>query len=983
MTDVDPLSPQDVVRRHLSASPFGSPLELDQILGLVPRLSAHALHARTAVLRLSAAGRSVAGQRFAFAAEGAEDFAAAEGTLADLTRREMVPVLVPDLRDDPRFAPAAPARLVSALSAPLLQHGSFLGTLCLFDRLANGAPACFDEEDVSLLATLATEAGIAIENARLFREADQRAAELAALREVGQAITGRLELAAVLEAVTAGAIGLLGSQYAQILLWDEARECLVFGAAKGPEAERVRDYPYHSGRGVNVAVAQSRRSMILDDYQGSPYALPEFPDVVATISTPVRFGEGLLGVLHAHTTQPGKRFSADDLRLLEMLATQAAIAIENARLYTEAGVRTARFQALSALSRTIAGALDLQQVFDFAVKAAVDLLDLALARLWLYQEASGLLHVQASGGDADLLASTRQTDPPGEGVMGRAFSRQEVIVLTDPAGEPRYLEREWAGRMGLKAVAFVPVCVGERALAVLFVARRSGRSFCPDDIEVLTSFAQHVAIAIENARLFRDRERLATEELLRLRKISVLNEIGSAMQGTMQLDALLRVILTGVTYGGGLGFNRALLLLVDEARQLLRGRMGVGPASGEEAAAIWDDLARQSRPLREIIADRAGRPAPANQAFDQLARSFRIPLTEGGSLFVRTVREARPFRVRRGGDVAVHPAFEGRLDVGEFACVPLLAKGKVVGVLVVDNKFNQVPISDEDLEFLSVFATHAGLAVENAQVLTWLEQANRDLQRSHHQLLQRERLAALGEMAAHVVHEIRNPLVAIGGFARRLAQRLGSREPEGQYAHIIAREVDRLERIARDVRGLSRESHLSLEESDLHLILQDCLVLFAEKVASQQVHLRLDLTEPLSTLRLDRGQIKQAIVNLLANALEAMPRGGTLALSTTEVRGEAGRFPGAGEAPRTGEERPLWVVLSVSDTGGGIPAEVVGEIFDPFFTTKETGTGLGLTLVRRIALAHEGRVELDNRPGEGVTFRLWFPVAQSAVSARR
>ena len=974
MTDMDPLSPQDLVRRHLTASPFGSPLELQQILAMIPRLSANALHARSAVLRL--ADNEHDGQRFVFVVEGADDFSAVEPLLSAMTRREMVPVLVPDLRSEPQLAGAAPARPAAAVAAPLLQHGSFLGTLCLFDRERGVG---FDEEDVTLLATLATEAGIAIENARLFREAAARAAELGALREVGEAITGRLELPAVLEAIVAGAMRLLRSQYTQILLWDAPQERLVYGAALGPEADRVRSYAYSAERGINVAVARTRRSMVLDDYQASPYALPEFPDVVATITTPVLFGNRLLGVLHSHTTQPGKRFTGDDLHLLEMLATQAAIAIENARLYAEAGIRAARLRALGELSRTIAAALDLRQVFDFAVKAAVDLLDLAVARLWLLQETTGLLTVQVSAGDPDLLASPRQSIAPGEGITGRVFSRQEIAVLVDAAREPGFAEREWAAQVGLQTVAMVPVCVGERALAVLSVGRRSRRAFHPDELEVLTSFAQHVAIAIENARLFRDRERLATEELLRLRKISVLNEIGSAMQGTMQLDALLRVILTGVTYGGGLGFNRALLLLVDEARQVLRGRMGVGPASGEEAAVIWDDLTRQSRPLREIVAERAANPLPANALFDQLARSFRIPLADGTSLFVRTVREARPFRVRRGGDVPVHPAHEGRLDVDEFACVPLSAKGKVVGVLVVDNKFNGIPIGDEDLEFLSVFATHAGLAIENAQVLTWLEQANRDLQRSHHQLLQQERLAALGEMAAHVVHEIRNPLVAIGGFARRLVQRLGPREPEGQYAQIIAREVDRLERIARDVRGLSRESHLTLEDSDLHLILQDCLVLFAEKLASQGVHLRLDLMEPLPTLRLDRGQVKQAIVNLVANALEAMPRGGTLSLASTERRGEPGRS-GSSEPLRPDTPQPLWVVLSVGDTGGGIPADIASAVFDAFYTTKETGTGLGLTLVRRIALAHGGQIELDNRPGEGATFRLWFPVTESRVA---
>jgi signal transduction histidine kinase len=543
--------------------------------------------------------------------------------------------------------------------------------------------------------------------------------------------------------------------------------------------------------------------------------------------------------------------------------------------------------------------------------------------------------------------------------------------------------------------------LGERAVGVLSVARCSGRGFQADDIELLGSFAQHVAIAIENARLFREKERLAVEELLRLRKLSILNEIGSLMQSTMQVDALLRVVLTGVTYGGGLGFNRAILLLVDESRRILQGRMGVGPNSGEEAAAVWEALKSQPRPLAEVLAERAAlREGQAPSAFDRLARDLRIPLQGPESVLAQTVLEARPFRIANARrDARVHPEWEGRLGVDEFACAPLVAKGKVVGVLVVDNKFNGKPITDEDLEFLSAFANQAGLAVENARVYTTLEDANREIQRSHHRLLQQERLAALGEMAAHVVHEIRNPLVAIGGFARRLAQRLAAHEPEGQYAEIIAREVDRLERIVQDVRGLSRESRPTLTDTDMHDVLHDCLEIFAERIAAQRVGVRLDLAERFPILRLDAVQMKQAILNLVANALEAMSAGGTLTLATRVVGSATGppaepfgspvpangdRTPGPGVViqapePETGRaESETWVAVSVGDTGGGIPQGIVDEVFNPFFTTKEIGTGLGLTLVRRIVRAHGGRVEVRNTPGEGVTFSLWLPMIAPA-----
>jgi GAF domain-containing protein len=230
-----------------------------------------------------------------------------------------------------------------------------IGTLGLYGGASDdpGDAATFADEDLQLLVTLSTQAAVAVENARLLHAAEHRATELAALREVGPAITSRLELSAALEAVVAGAMRLLDSQHTQIILWDEETQRLRLGAALGPEAERVRSQTLELGRGVNGTVALTRQPMILDDYQASPYALPEFPDVVATMTAPVLFGDRLLGVLHSHSTQPGKRFTPDDLRRLNMLATQAAIAIENARLFEEARMRSARLNALSELSRTV------------------------------------------------------------------------------------------------------------------------------------------------------------------------------------------------------------------------------------------------------------------------------------------------------------------------------------------------------------------------------------------------------------------------------------------------------------------------------------------------------------------------------------------------------------------------------------------------------------------------------------------------------
>jgi signal transduction histidine kinase len=770
-------------------------LDLSRLTEVIPGTVADALDGQVAVLRLRD--------------EETGDFevvgvcGGADGTTALQAEASGYARIAEERRTLPLVGPTPGGGAVGSvrgLGLPLLSEGSLLGTLCVF-RPSDGPG--FGPSDGPLAEALAGQVAAAVASALRLAAAEQLAAELAAVQEIGQAITSRLELSAVLEAVTAGALGLLGSQHAQIILWDQAAQALRYGAAIGPEAERVRAQHFALDRGVNGVVARTRQPLVVNDYQASPYALPEFPDVVATLTVPVLFEERLLGILHSHSTQPGKRFTRDDLRRLQLLATQAAI-------------------------------------------------------------------------------------------------------------------------------------------------------------------------AIENARLFRERERLAGDELLRLRKLSILSEIGGTMQGTMELEALLRVILTGVTIGEGLGFNRAVLLLVDESRHVLEGRMGVGPSSGEEAARIWQALGSAHRSLAEIVAERLRHGEGEDSAFHRFALSFRIPLRPEEGVLARTVLEGRAFRISRAReDGQVNPRWEGRLDVDEFASVPLAAKGRMVGVIVVDNKFNGKPIGDEALEFLALFANQAGLAVETARVYTTLEEAHHEIQRSHHQLLVQERLAALGEMSAHLVHEVRNPLVAIGGFARRLAQRCAGREPEGRYAQVIASEVARLEQILADVREFPQDGQRHSEETDLRELLQDCLVLVEERIGRQGVRLVLEVSERLPRFVVDTVRVKQAVLNLLANALEAMPDGGTLTVRAKPVaRGAEAPPPSAPGMSPVG----AWGVIEVADTGGGIPAEQLDRIFDPFFTTKEAGTGLGLSVVRRITREHGGRVEVDNRPGEGATFRLWLPV---------
>jgi signal transduction histidine kinase len=226
-------------------------------------------------------------------------------------------------------------------------------------------------------------------------------------------------------------------------------------------------------------------------------------------------------------------------------------------------------------------------------------------------------------------------------------------------------------------------------------------------------------------------------------------------------------------------------------------------------------------------------------------------------------------------------------------------------------------------------------------------------------LIRAEKLSALGRLTSDVAHEIRNPLTVVGGFARRLERRLPEAAEERRYAGIIVSEVGRLERILKDTLSFSREAKYHLVHTNVGDLLPGIGEAFADLCREKGVSLVMEPPSGLPLCIVDRDQVRQAVHNLVANAIDAMPAGGTLTLRT-----------------RTGQDNGVhYVILDVIDTGVGIPEEKVNRIFDPFFSTKEIGhgTGLGLSICKKIMEEHKGAIRVRSVPGEGSTFSLFLP----------
>jgi len=852
------------------------------------------------------------------------------------------PLSSPDTPNDPRSLLAERDRglgLLSYLGLPIKVRSEVLGVLT-FDTTT---PRRFTPQEITYLTSFADQAAIALENARLYAAAAHRAAELAALQEVGQAITARLELPAVLEAVVAGVTRLLGNPFAQIILWDEDGQSLRYGAAIGPEAERVRAQTFALGRGINGVVAATRQPMVLDDYQSSPYVVPECADVVATITVPILFEGRLLGVLHSHTTQAGRRFSLEELHQLRMLADQAAIAIENARLH---GAAVRREEELRALLRATSSAMsgpDLQTILDRIVEEAAAITRCAHVKLMLVDQETQTLRPGA------LKGTTLPPDfqmPVGRGLSGRVAASGEPLFVSDPGADPENVLAQADRDVGVATYLGLPVKTGDRVLGVLTFNTTTPHTYSGDELAYLGSFASQAAIAIEKAELLR-------EEQSRRQQLEAIEAISAEMTRELDLPRLLDIIAR-------------------RARELV----------GATACAVW--LWNEADSTLSV---------QAWSGHGEGGEAIRLRLGEGVTGEAARRREGLIVNDYRSSRFA-HPHFLAWAPHRTVLAEPLLYRDRLLGVIAMDHLDGEQIFRVRDRHVLRLLAAHAVIAIENARLFAELSRSYRELQRAQDELIQSEKLRALGQLAAGVAHDLNNILAAVLGQAQLLRLRIPDRGVQEALATLENAATDGAHIVRRLQDFARRRARSELAPMDLAAAVQEALEITRPRWRDEpqrRGHV-IAITTALEGLPAILGhpaEVREAVTNLILNAVDAMPRGGTLTFSGRRAPRETGRDQGPAPAQGTPASGPAaagdeWVELTIADTGTGMSEEVRGRIFEPFFTTKGVrGSGLGLSVVYGIMERHGGQIALETALGQGTRVTLRFQAAASPVPTPR
>jgi two-component system NtrC family sensor kinase len=526
----------------------------------------------------------------------------------------------------------------------------------------------------------------------------------------------------------------------------------------------------------------------------------------------------------------------------------------------------------------------------------------------LVQETKRRLVLTGVAGRVNVTADFRIQYALNQGVMGKVFTDGASRVVEDlsrlKSAHPVTGMREGS-----------EICVllqgGDHPLGVIDAVRERPFTFSDNDLLALEALAGVLSSVFSNAHRYQE---LQTS----VRQLEAARVTGLEIAGDLDLDILLRRV-------------------VRRARELIGAR-------GAELALVDD----QAEIVRTVVSDNPWRDFTGTE----------VPFMSGVEGKVAVLGEVLVVNDYNDWSGRLYP--ERHMPYRMVAGIPLKLKGKVIGVLLVSDDRPERDFQADDLQLLEFFAAQAAVFIRNARLYQEIQDRMEAQRQAEMQLIRSARLAAVGEMAAGVAHELNNPLTTVAGFIELVLDELPEGMPQREDLELVMREAKRARGVVRRLLDFSRPGDNIRVNTDLNELVSEVLTLVQHLIRTNGVELRVQLREELPWIPVDPNQIKQVLLNLVHNALQAMPRGGVLTVTTEP-------------AERDGIQ---WLTVAVEDTGAGILPEDLERIFEPFFTTRPvgSGTGLGLSVSYGIITEHGGFIEVESVPDDGSRFTVWLQV---------
>ena len=995
------------------------------------------------------------------------------------------PVVVEDVLTDERANEmirtfiATISGLRSFAMVPITVGNRWIGTIFA----GCDEPGPFAEELVRSYWTLAGQAAVALDNLRLLEETRRHLEHITTLYEIGQEITSTLDLDAMLQTIADDAARLAGCQQTLIALLDAEKQELLHLVGHGYGEEHLQEITFEElWHGLTGWVMREKKPTLTQDMLEDERETDEARERSQQMSTgsvavaPLMVKGRVIGTLTGVNPSGGSVFTQEDLDMLVLLSSQAAIAIENVRLFEESRIHAEELAVLNELNQALTTRLTVEGVLEEVHRGASRLLDTTNFYIGLYDaernEIRFAFNVTSSELDRQITVITAD-----EGLAGYIVRhRTPVLVQEDPTEQMAEMGIEMVGEFALSYLG-VPLLIGDRVLGVMAIQNfTAAHAYDEHDQDLLSAIAGQTAIALQNAYLFEETQRSA-------RQWEALTEVGRAIGSILNFDELLRLILERlkqvVPYDtvslwlregetmrihavvgledreGVIGLavptrDDALFqelvhtqqpITIADAQQderfrglagteWVRSWLGVPLLSkgqviglctidksepgfytaeraelafafGQQAAMAIENARlfeeTQRRAVQLAVASEVARDAIATLDVDQLLDetvrliSERFGFYHAGVFLVDEEHEHAVLRaasseggrrmLARGHKLAVGKVGmvgyvtdtgEPRiaLDVVEDAMhfvspdlpetrsemtLPLRVRGEVIGALDVQST-DEAAFTDEDVAVLQTMADQLANAIENARLFAEIEQ-------TAERLKELDRLKS--QFLANMSHELRTPLNSVIGFSRVILKGIDGPLTDLQRTDLqaIYESGQHLLGLINDILDISKieagKMELVIEDVNLREIIKGVMSTAIALVKDKPIKLQQTIAPDLPTVRGDVRRIREIFLNLVANAA---------------------KFTEEGFIHLTAEATPAEIVISVSDSGIGIPPDKMDVIFEPFTqvdassTRRAGGTGLGLSISKHFVEMHDGRIWVESTSGEGSTFYFTLPI---------
>ncbi|MFW2331738.1 MAG: ATP-binding protein [Nitrospinota bacterium] len=774
-----------------------------------------------------------------------------------------------------------------------------------------------------------------------------------------------LSLPKMLSKIVSSSVSIMAADASAILLLDESKKRLVPVAASGVNGaiDRLAQIPVDFLRYQNMIGNQN--GIVIEDSSnsGDSFFTPLIADddYRSLLVTTISYNNELFGLLYVRSIGEGS-YSQKDIKQLELIAENIShplkLVLDIDRVNAEAKLVAKENQFAKELTA-------IQDEKEIIYKTLEYLVNATAAKggfILLFDQNKRLSIYSYLDGRVDRVESVSDSS---RAFFDDIIAKGKTVRIDDINASDNLLELK---RFATRSLIGHPLEFEDLKLGlVLLVDKQEGlidaSSSFPNKVENILLFAaQLTSYAIHRTLRNQELDDLLTDNSRSIRELSILFQLSMATQRTIKLDTLLRVILSFVTVGSGLRFNRAILFLLNKSKNTIEGIIGIGPSSGDEAGKIWFDLQGKTDDLTSFISElmQSDSSEIEDSTFSKRAQSLKFHMSDD-NIITRAIKEGKAYNIKGDEDLSEGDAkLVSVLNNNRFAVAPLATNDATQGLILVDNFINENPITDLDMELLVRFVASAAWAIGNIQLMERLASVNSKLISLEGQMAYVERMSALGEIYSELAHEIKNPLVSLGGFARRLERYYDNPQEIRRNSKIILNEVERLEKLLQSTLDTSKSTVQSNPKViNLNEIAEEAVEMYWRVINEKGIQFQLKLADKPVMVKVDPSQMTQVIINLLLNGIDAMScmRHSNLEkklMITTELNGKNGQ-------------------IIIQDTGGGVALADVDKIFDPFFTTKKSGTGLGLSLCKKIIRMSHGSLKLENELGVGAAFKINIP----------